>query len=88
MKVRVMALACASFLLGALMVVAMPASGVGDPSTVHLTAAGDYGSQTETNAVLDLINATDPDLNLTLGDLSYGTTGAEQAWCDRVTSRG
>ena len=28
-----------------------------------------------------------PDLNLALGDLSYGATGAEQAWCDFVTAR-
>ncbi len=70
-----------------LVVVALPASGVGDPSAVHFTAVGDYGSQAETDTVLDLIDATDPDLNLALGDLSYGTTGAEQAWCDRVTSR-
>jgi PKD repeat protein len=87
MKVRGIALAVASFLLGALVVVSIPATGAGEPGVVHFTAAGDYGSQVETDAVLDLINATDPDLNLALGDLSYGVTGAEQAWCDRVTSR-
>ena len=31
--------------------------------------------------------AADPDLTLALGDLSYGAVGAEQAWCDRVTSQ-
>jgi PKD repeat protein len=31
------------------------------------------------------MNAEDPDLTLAVGDLSYGTTGQEQAWCDMVT---
>jgi PKD repeat protein len=37
--------------------------------------------------VLDRIGALDNDLTIALGDLSYGVTGAEQAWCDLVTSR-
>lgn len=86
-KVRGLALAAASFMLGALVVVAIPAVGQGEPGVVHFTAAGDFGSEPETNAVLDLIKATDPDLNLAVGDLSYRATGAEQAWCDLVTSR-
>lgn len=77
----------AAFLLGAMVAVSIPATGAGEPGVVHFTAAGDFGALPETNAVLDLINTTDPDLNLALGDLSYGATGAEQAWCDRVTSR-
>lgn len=82
-----MALAAASFLLGSLVIVAIPAIGQGEPGVVHFTAAGDFGSEPETHAVLDLINATDPDLNLAVGDLSYRASGAEQAWCDLVTSR-
>ena len=30
------------------------------------------------------IGTADPDLHLALGDLSYGVTGQEQAWCDLV----
>ena len=63
------------------------AQGAGEPGVVHFTAVGDYASTAATRAVLDGIAAQDPDLNLALGDLSYGQTGAEQAWCDLVTSR-
>ncbi len=87
MRVRGIALASTSFLLGALVVISTPATGAGDPSVVHFTAAADYGSLTQTDSVLDLINTTDPDLNIAVGDLSYAATGSEQAWCDRVTSR-
>ena len=31
------------------------------------------------------IKTADSDFTLALGDLSYGATGAEQAWCDFVT---
>lgn len=31
------------------------------------------------------VGALAPDLHLALGDLSYDTTGSEQAWCDLVT---
>lgn len=55
------------------------------PGTVTLTAAGDYGANTNTRAVLTTTAALAPDANIALGDLSYGTTGAEQAWCDLVT---
>lgn len=55
--------------------------------TVHLTASGDFGTTTNTTRVLDAIRQAGPDLHLALGDLSYGATGAEQAWCDYVTSR-
>ncbi len=87
MRVRGIALASTSFLLGALVVISTPATGAGDPSVVHFTAAADYGSLTQTDSVLDLINTTDPDLNIAVGDLSYAATGSEQAWSDRVTSR-
>lgn len=74
MKVRGIALAAASFMLGALVVVAIPATGAGEPGVVHFTAAGDFGMEAETGAVLDLIDDTDPDLNIPLGDLSYRAT--------------
>jgi PKD repeat protein len=56
------------------------------PGQLHVTAAGDYSSSTAAAGVLARIGAIKPDLHLALGDLSYGTTGAEQAWCDLVTS--
>lgn len=52
---------------------------------VHFTAAGDYGAGPQSRAVLGLIGSLAPDLNLALGDLSYGAVGGEQAWCDLVT---
>ncbi|MCU1431593.1 MAG: hypothetical protein JWP95_698 [Actinotalea sp.] len=55
--------------------------------TVTFTAAGDYAANTNTTAVLNRTVALDPDLTIALGDLSYGVTGAEQAWCDFVTQR-
>ena len=56
-------------------------------SSVRITASGDFGATSNTAAVLDGIAAATPDLHLALGDLSYGATGAEQAWCDFVMSR-
>ena len=57
------------------------------PDSVHFTAAGDYNSTANTSAVLNAIAGSGSDLNIALGDMSYGVTGAEQAWCDFVTSR-
>lgn len=57
------------------------------PGAVHFTAAGDYSQNSNTAAVLNAMAAREPDLNLALGDLSYGVTGQEQSWCDFVTSR-
>lgn len=57
------------------------------PGTVHFTASGDIAARAESGAVLSQVDALDPDLHLALGDLSYGATGAEQAWCDFVTAR-
>ncbi len=57
------------------------------PGTVHFTASGDFSASSNAAAVLSQIDSIDPDLHLALGDLSYGTTGAEHAWCDFVTSR-
>ena len=58
-----------------------------EPGVVHFTAVGDFGSNGNTRAVLAGMKAQDPDLALALGDLSYGVTGAEQAWCDLVTQQ-
>ena len=66
---------------------ASTASAAPTPDSVHFTAAGDYNSTSNTSAVLNAIAGSGSDLNLALGDLSYGVTGAEQAWCDFVTSR-
>lgn len=54
---------------------------------VHFTAAGDFGTTSNTFSVLNAIGASDPDLHLALGDLSYSTTMTEEAWCDLVTTR-
>jgi chitodextrinase len=56
-------------------------------SSVRITASGDFAATSNTAAVLNGIAAAAPDLHLALGDLSYGASGAEQAWCDFVTSR-
>lgn len=54
---------------------------------VSFTAVGDIGATANSDRVLDTIASVGPDLNLALGDLSYGVTGQEGLWCDRVTSR-
>ncbi len=54
---------------------------------MHFSAAGDYAASANTAAVLDTVDSLADDLHLALGDLSYGTAGQEQAWCDFVTSR-
>ncbi|MET0974238.1 MAG: PKD domain-containing protein [Leifsonia sp.] len=55
-------------------------------TSVKFTAAGDFNSTTQTSAVLNQVDALDPDLHIALGDLAY-TTDPEQAWCDYVTNR-
>ena len=56
--------------------------------SVHLTAAGDYGSDPVRAAgVLKALGRAGQDAHLALGDLSYGATGKEGAWCDFVTAR-
>ena len=51
---------------------------------VHLTAAGDYGARPTTGAVLDKIAEINPDAHLALGDLAYGDSLDEYAWCGFV----
>jgi PKD repeat protein len=89
-------LACAGLVVGAFAAsgdvgpVAPPTARVAvldTPGTVHFTASGDFSASSEAASVLSQIKSIDPDLHLALGDLSYGATGAEQAWCDFVTTR-
>jgi PKD repeat protein len=70
-----------------LLVLGTHVSAAPQPGRVHFTAVGDFHNNTNTAAVLDAINTVDSDLTLALGDLSYGVTGQEQAWCDFVSSR-
>ena len=56
-------------------------------SSVHFTAAGDFGSSATASGVLAGMAAAAPDFHLALGDLSYGPDGGEQAWCDLVHSQ-
>lgn len=57
------------------------------PGELRVTAAGDYSTSTAAAGVISRVGQLKPDLHLALGDLSYGATGAEQSWCDFVTSR-
>jgi PKD repeat protein len=84
MKTRTLVQLVVVGMLLALVGTGSTAQGAGEPGVVHFTAAGDFGSQPATNTVLAAMKATSPDLTLALGDLSYGTTGQEQQWCDRV----
>lgn len=61
---------------------AAPAEG-----SVTFLAAGDYSASAAATAVLTAMGEDSSDLTLALGDLSYGTTGQEQAWCDFVTAK-
>ena len=63
------------------------AQGAGEPGVVHFTASGDFGSNSNTDAVLAGMKAAQGDFTLALGDLSYATTGQEQLWCDRGTGQ-
>jgi hypothetical protein len=56
------------------------------PDRVEFTAVGDFSANANAAAVLDTIKGSGSDLTMALGDLSYGTTGQEQAWCDFVTN--
>lgn len=72
------------------MVLGLPLLAAADtapPTTLKVAVAGDYSATGTAQAVLSSMAAGSPDLALALGDLSYGVTGQEQAWCDLVTSR-
>jgi len=61
-----------------------PAAAAG---TAHFAAVADIDDTANSSAVLNAIKTSGADLTLAVGDLSYGTTGQEQTWCDFVTSR-
>ena len=63
------------------------AVGVPTPTHVRFAAAGDFGDNADAARVLDAADDLNPDAFFAVGDLSYGATGAEQAWCDFVTAR-
>src|SRR4051794_18711774 len=73
--------------VAALLVATSGDSVVAAPRSVHFTTAGDYSTTANAASVLSGIGASGAELNLALGDLSYGTTGQEQAFCDFVASR-
>jgi PKD repeat protein len=87
MRNRALAPLLAVGLLLAFLTAGSPAQGTNESGVVHFTAVGDYGSSANTTAVLDGIAAADPDLNIAVGDMSYGVPGGESAWCDFVTAR-
>lgn len=57
------------------------------PGVVQFTTSGDIAGNFNSAATLNKVAELGPDFHLALGDLSYGATGAEQAWCDFVTTR-
>src|SRR5262245_21108131 len=87
LKTLIAAAAGASVIAAALIGSTVQPRTAATPGTVHFTASGDIGARAESAAVLSQVDALDPDLHLALGDLSYGATGAEQTWCDFVTTR-
>ncbi|MCG2624382.1 metallophosphoesterase [Arthrobacter sp. I2-34] len=64
---------------------AAPATKPADGTSVHFTAAGDFGANEHTKAVLAETARLQPDLSLALGDFSYGETASERDWCRLVT---
>ncbi|HET8987695.1 MAG TPA: metallophosphoesterase [Humibacillus sp.] len=65
----------------------VPSAGSVSAGQVHFTAAGDYSASAAAGSVLEAVGASDPDLHLALGDLSYGRAGQEDQWCRFVTER-
>ncbi len=57
-----------------------------ETSSFTFTAAGDYGNNYRTDAVLSGIASTNPAFHIALGDLSYGYL-TEPAWCDYVKGK-
>lgn len=81
------AAAGASLILAAFAGTAVQPRTAATAGTVHFTASGDIAARAQSAATLSQIASLKPDLHLALGDLSYGATGAEQTWCDFVTTR-
>ncbi|TXH41446.1 MAG: hypothetical protein E6Q90_11685 [Actinobacteria bacterium] len=55
-------------------------------SSVHIVAAGDFGTTADAGSVLDRIADLAPDAAFAVGDLSYNNA-PESDWCAFVTSR-
>src|SRR5581483_8465355 len=79
----------AALVLAALSGVALDASPARPAASFIFTAAGDYGSTSNTDGVLDGIAASGAQFNLALGDLSYANpnTFPETSWCSYVRAR-
>jgi PKD repeat protein len=65
----------------------VPSQAASPTGTVKFAASGDFGATNQTAAVLTGISTSGADFALALGDLSYGTPGSEQTWCDFVVNR-
>jgi len=59
----------------------------GLPAGFSFAAAGDHGANSKTAASLAALNASGVSFYLALGDLDYGQTPSEAAWCDYVKTR-
>jgi PKD repeat protein len=62
----------------------VPVGSAPDEPILRFTAAGDYGAGANARAVFAKVGELAPDAHFAVGDLSYGTAGQEQAWCDLV----
>lgn len=69
------------------MVLAGAASGAPTPTHVRFTVAGDFAQGASAAAVISAMGSSGADLAMTVGDLSYGTAGQEESWCDFVKQR-
>ncbi|MES2470896.1 MAG: metallophosphoesterase [Patescibacteria group bacterium] len=57
-----------------------------ESGSVRFTAAGDYGANNNTRAVLKQVKAANPDFHIAVGDFSYTQTANEREWCTYVKS--
>src|SRR4051812_37185859 len=57
------------------------------PGSFTFAAAGDFGANTRTSAVLNTLAGAGTDFAVAVGDLSYSEVTPESAWCDFVKSR-
>ena len=53
-------------------------------TTVRFAAVGDYGDNSNTQAVADMIDSWNPDVVITLGDNNYSNNSSVYAWDDEV----
>lgn len=75
--------ACA-LVLGIAGVVMLPIISARAAATFIFTAAGDMGSNTNSDAVFTAMKNSGSVFTLALGDLGYVSTGGETNWCNRV----